>query len=107
MLLTTLLWGGCISCEQYFMWAGTKSCCGSDGHCKRKTPAEKKSGAECRQIAFDHQKTPDLHIDLPVIAVARFEIPLPTVKTIAPRRDLSPVEPSPPDLQILHSTFLI
>jgi hypothetical protein len=111
MLLATLVWGGCISCDQYFMWAGAKGCCGSDGHCKTKaptnTPTQKSSGRECKQIAFDHQKSVDLHIDLPVVAIGGLPSPLRLVAVLCVRRDTAPVEPSPPDLQILHSTFLI
>ena len=107
LLLTTLVWGGCISCEQYFMWPGAKSCCASDGHYKKKTPAQKTSGVECKQMALEHQKSVDLHIDLPVVAVAPFQVPLPAIQAMTTWRGVSPVEPSPPDLQILHSTFLI
>ena len=107
LLLTSFVWGGCISCEQYFMFAGAKSCCAPEGHCKTKTPTQKNSGRECKQIAFDHQKSVDLHIELPVVAVVPAALPLPLVETIAAWRGTSPVEPSPPDLQVLHSTFKI
>jgi hypothetical protein len=89
------------------MWPGTKGCCGSDGHCKTKTPPQNNSGRECKQIAFDHQKSVDLHTDLPVVALVPVYLPLPIVQTVAAWRGTSPVEPSPPDLQVLHSTFLI
>src|SRR5947209_5574323 len=72
LLLTTLVWGGCFSCEQYFMYAGAKSCCRPDGHCKTKAPTQKKSGHECKEIAFDHQKSVNLHIDLPILGVVAF-----------------------------------
>jgi hypothetical protein len=89
------------------MWPGAKGCCAPDGHCKTKTPTGKDPGRECKQIAFDHQKSVDLHIDLPVIAVVRFDLRLPTVETIVAWLGTSSIEPSPPDLQVLHSTFLI
>jgi hypothetical protein len=107
LLLTILIWGGCISCEQYFMWAGTKSCCAPDGHCKTKTPAQQTSGRECKQIAFDHQKSVDLHIDLPVVAFVASDLALSAVEPLAAPHSTNPIEPSPPDLQVLHSTFLI
>jgi hypothetical protein len=107
LLLTTLIWGGCISCEQYFMFGGAKSCCAPDGHCKTKSPTQKDSERECKQIAFDHQKSVDLHIDLPMVAVVTVDLPLPSVQSLAAWLDSSAVDPSPPDLQILHSTFLI
>ena len=107
LLLTTLVWGGCISCEQYFMWPGAKTCCAPNGHCKKKTPAQKNSGRECKQLAFDHQKSVDLPIDLPVVAVRAPDLPLLTVEPIARWSRTTVVEPSPPDLQVLHSLFLI
>lgn len=89
------------------MWPGAKSCCSADGHCKTKSPAQKDTKRECKQIAFDHQKPVDLHVDLQVIAIVPFGLTLHMANTIAAWHGNSPVEPSPPDLQILHSTFLI
>jgi len=107
LLLTTFVWGGCISCEQYFMWPGAKSCCAPDGHCKTKAPVKQRSGRECKQIAFDHQKSVDFHMDLPAVALAGFDAPLLTAVAFTASPRLNPIEPSPPDLQVLHSTFLI
>jgi hypothetical protein len=107
LLLTTLVWGGCISCEQYFMRPGAKNCCAPDGHCRSKAPAQNKSGRECKQIAFDHQKSVDLSIDLPVVPVVALGLPLGAIEPVAAWLGTVPVEPSPPDLQALHSTFLI
>ncbi len=106
LLLTTLMWGGCISCEQYFMWPGAKGCCAPDGHCE-KTPAQPNSGRECKLIVFDHQESVNLHVDLPVVADIKFDLLLPEFETIAAWRGSSPIAPSPPDLQALHSIFLI
>lgn len=106
LLLTTLVWGGCISCEQYFMWQGGKSCCSPSGHCKTKTP-QQSSKRECNQIAFDHHKSIDFHTDLPIIAAAKIELPVRTVEPLEAWHAASLIEPSPPDLQILNSTFLI
>lgn len=107
LLLATLTWGGCISCEQYFMWPGVKGCCNPNGHCKTKTPRHSHAVQNCEQIAFDHHKSIDFHVDLPVIHVAASDAPPQTgelsVIPFYPRW----VAPSPPDLQILHSSFLI
>ena len=107
LLLTTLVWGGCISCEQYFMWPGAKGCCSPNGHCKTKTPTPQNSGRECKQIAFDHQKSVDLHIELPIIAVVKIDLPIRTVEAWERWHGANLIEPPPPDLQILNSTFLI
>jgi hypothetical protein len=107
LLLTTMVWGGCISCEQYFMLQGAKSCCSKDGRCKTKTAPSKSSTRECKQLAFDDRKSVDLHIDLTAIALAKIESPLFIPEVSEFWRVGHPIEPSPPDLQILHSTFLI
>jgi hypothetical protein len=108
LLVTTLMWGGCVSCEQFFMWPGAKRCCSSDGRCKTKqTPAGERDGAACKQLAFDHQKSFDHQVSLPVsehrlepVASAGFEC-------LAGFETADSAGPSPPDLQVLHSTFLI
>jgi hypothetical protein len=107
LLLATLVWGGCISCEQYFMFGGAKSCCSPNGHCKTKTPTPQNSNRDCKQIAFDHHKSLDLHMDLPAMAVAKLELPAHPIATLEPWPGRDPIEPSPPDLEILHSTFRI
>jgi hypothetical protein len=89
------------------MRGGPHGCCNPDGRCKTKTPGKKGSGAVCNQIAFDHQKTIDLHFDLPGMAVRSIEIPLPRIYYVSGRGEEWRIDPSPPDLQILHSVFLI
>ncbi len=108
LMLATLVWGGCMSCDDYFMWKGAKSCCSPNGHCKTKqSPSKQKAGRECSQIAFDHHKTIVHHIALPVVAAVEMAPPLPVVESVKRWYGFSLVEPSPPDLQVLHSTFLI
>jgi hypothetical protein len=107
LLFGTLVWGGCISCEQYFMWPGAKSCCSPDGHCKTKTPKQQSSTRECKQIAFDHQKSVDLHIELPLIAVVKIVVPVRMADALERWQGSNLIEPSPPDLPVLNSTFLI
>lgn len=108
LLLTTLVWGGCMSCEQYFMIGGAKSCCSQDGHCKTKQPPAKQSPArECTQIAFDHHKSIDHHIEFPLIAAFVRTVPLAVIESVERSHGVKLIEPSPPDLQVLHSTFLI
>jgi len=90
------------------MFGGEKSCCSPDGRCKTKKPPTKQNpGRECTQIAFDHYKTIDHHIDLPLIPAVEMTVPLPFVESVERWHGFSLVEPSPPDLRVLHSTFLI
>lgn len=107
LLLATFVWGGCISCEQYFMWPGAKSCCSPNGYCKTKTPTPQNAKRECKQIAFDHQRSVDLHVELTIIGVAGIDSPIRTVEPFEDWHDANLIEPSPPDLQVLNSTFLI
>ena len=108
LMLATLVWGGCISCDEYFMWPGAKSCCSPGGHCKTKAPPpHQKPNRECKQIAFDHQKQIDLDIELPAIAMIGIDPPLSVAQGLDVGYGTNSVEPSPPDLQVLYSTFLI
>jgi len=107
LLVTVLVWGGCISCEQYFMWPGAKTCCAPDGHCKTKAPAKQASGPECKQIAFDHHEGVDLHVDFAVVAMVPAEAVLTAAQVGLSQQATNDTEPPGPDLQILHSAFLI
>jgi hypothetical protein len=108
LLITTLLWGGCVSCEQYFMFGGAKDCCAPDGHCKPKVPGQKTPDRACNQIAFDHHRHADLSVCLPATVITQI-IPVDFTPDHAARQlhASRPPAPSPPDLQVLHSTFLI
>ena len=89
------------------MWPGAKGCCNPNGHCKTKTPRHSHAVKSCEQIAFDHHKSIDFHVDLPVVRVAASDTLLQTRELSITPPHLHWVSPSPPDLQILHSTFLI
>jgi hypothetical protein len=90
------------------MIGGAKSCCTPDGHCKTKQPPTKQTPArDCTQIAFDHHKSIDHHIELPLIAAFEMAVPPAEIESMERWHGVSLVEPSPPDLQVLHSTFLI
>ena len=114
LLIATVTWGGCISCKQYFMWPSAKDCCSGKGHCKSKpgkqnsaTETKQNSGPECKQIAFGSQKSFALHVDFSVTTDTRVAVPVPRAGILVSGGNVSPIEPSPPDLQPLHSTFLI
>lgn len=51
LVAATMMFGGCLSCENFFMSPLTKkSCCDESGKCKRTAPAEKK---ECKRVAYE------------------------------------------------------
>ena len=107
LLMATLVWGGCVSCEHYFMFGKSQGCCNPDGHCKRNAPAKNSPARDCKQIAFGHQKGIDLHFDLPAMAIDRITLTLPSTEPSPRWPDSFYVDPSPPDYQSLHSVFLI
>jgi hypothetical protein len=108
LMLCTLLWGGCISCEQFFMvGSAAKKCCAPDGHCKsRSDPTRSDVSRECKQIAIEHSSFLD-HSVVPPSSPHTQAIALPSVKSVGHVWAFGVIEPSPPDLQTLHSTFLI
>lgn len=104
-MLLTLLWGGCVSCEQYFMLGSrAKDCCSPAGHCKK--PASKGvASTACNQIAAEQQQTAVAHAILP-IASPVLPVPVAVRQTIA-LYDARAVDPSPPDFVTLYSQFLV
>lgn len=113
VLAATLLWGGCLSCSQYFMASSVarKDCCEPD-KCK-KSRSKPSAPEECRiqQMALKDSPTVPVRTS---VQIASFEV-LPAMAAPAfPLKQLSrwlppglPDRASPPDLCLLHSTFLI
>ena len=106
LLLTTLLWGGCVSCEQFFMFPGTKShCCNKAGQCER--PGKSQGKTDCNRMQLAQQSAAHLDIAPPVLSAGLVAPPAqPPVRFRAAVADTLR-EHSPPDLQVLNSTFLI
>jgi hypothetical protein len=102
LLVAVLLWGGCVSCSQYFAFTASHNCCDPVGHC-RKAPV----------------KTTCIIQPMDVTSMAHFIAPDPAVAGVvvvalaAPMRlidapaDTPLVRESPPDLCKLHSVFRI
>ena len=109
LLLVTLMWGGCISCPQFFMVPkAEKSCCDEAGKCKRQkdAPVEK----ECQRMPLEPPSMGGGHHTVAVATLptpAPEVLPLPVVTADFMHRELLPLEHSPPDLQVLNATFLI
>ncbi len=109
LIVATFLWGGCVSCERYFMFPGEHpSCCDKPGQCERrgKTPP-KPEKQDCNRLPLDRRGNAHalpLPAVLPVIAAPLLH----QIPTLIPVRELeSRIEPSPPDIQALNVTFLI
>lgn len=95
------------------MVKGEKSCCKPNGHCKSTAPAsQEKTTRDCSQIAWDHQESPNLHMQPAVVTLLTIDSLLPGAQSPDRWRNMvrhavSLIKPSPPDLQILNSIFVI
>jgi len=107
LLMASYLWGGCISCEQFFMLPGAKSGCCDHYKCKKspkqskpessrqdcqKMPLEQASGSHLIGVA---QANAAVHVDS---GVQVFQIA---------ERSFDPIADSPPDLPILNASLLL
>jgi hypothetical protein len=107
LLVITAVWGGCVSCEQFFTLGRSHGCCNPAGNCKRSPGQKGGSERECKLIAFDKQKGIDLHFDLPAVHVERIARSVRWVEVLTTWRDSVPPDSSPPGLQVLNSVFLV
>ena len=111
LLAVTMLWGGCISCPQFFMLPGADTdCCDEAGRCKKK-PQEPATEEQCQTMPLELQPSGGQHSPL---------IPIAEVDEIADAHgagdlgvnvwvweDAAEREHSPPDLQALYAIYLI
>jgi hypothetical protein len=99
LLVAVLLWGGCISCSQYFQFSASHGCCDPVGHCRR-TPVSKTCSIQPMHVtALAHAVVPDA-------TVAAVILP-PPAPVFAVSSESPVVKESPPDLCKLHSVFRI
>lgn len=120
LVLATYLWGGCTSCEQFFMIpGGAKHDCCKHGKCTE-TPQQSKSDVsqssqperECATMPFSHQQDAGstlaaITADLPVYTVPATELFSLSESHWQLRADFDPLADSPPDLVVLTGSFLI
>jgi hypothetical protein len=113
LVTATLLWGGCLSCAQYFMFPSisAKTCCAAPGSCKR-TPSKPSPEEECRIQPLALAKapaTPERASTLPSIAVLPAQVSASTVTLqLDLRRRAHPAnQASAPDLCLLHSVLRV
>jgi hypothetical protein len=109
VVAATFLWGGCVSCEQYFMFPGKhQPCCNKSGQCERPgRNAPKPEKQDCNRLPM--QRTATAHIPLPAVLpapIAPAIVLLPASLFHAAAVEVPP-DTSPPNLQALHATFLI
>src|SRR5215470_19481863 len=70
VVVATFLWGGCVSCEQYFMFPGKhQPCCNKSGQCERpEKNSPKPEKQDCNRLPL--QRTAMTHIPLPALITA-------------------------------------
>jgi hypothetical protein len=107
LMMATLLWGGCVSCPQYFMFPAAKKDCCKAGHCERSKPEKSIPGKECKRMAFGVHGFVEVHAELPTAINPASELVPPAIlfSPVVMMPEL--VEHSPPELQVLNSFFLI
>jgi len=106
LLVITLLWGGCIACEQFFMFPGTKSeCCNKAGQCERPGKSQPKTDCNRMPLALQSGSSPDIAPSPVVPTMVAVEPPAVTFFHFSVIEMVR--EHSPPDLQALNATFLM
>ncbi len=119
LVLATYLWGGCVSCEQFFMVPGATDDCCKHGKCKqtshqsdRERSRSSQSDRACNTMPFAHQQ--DIESALASVAADLTVSTVPAAELYAlqgspwlPQLDFDPLADSPPDLVVLTGSFLI
>jgi hypothetical protein len=107
LMMATLLWGGCVSCPQYFMFPSAKKDCCKSGHCERSKSQKSAPGRECNRMAFGVHGFVELHAELPTAVIPASDLVRPAILFSPAVMMPELVEHSPPELQVLNSLFLI
>jgi hypothetical protein len=104
----TLLWGGCVSCPQFFMFPTAKKDCCKAGKCEKSKPHKSAPEKACNRMPLGTHGFVQVHADLPATIVAAADLPGQLPPDTSPAFTTpAPVEHSPPDLHVLNATFLI
>ncbi len=111
VVVATAFWGGCVSCEQFFMFPGQHLRCCKAGQCERPgknaPPAPKK---DCNRMPLSVRANSHV-IPAPSVLPVRIAPPvlvgLPSDASFRAAAAEVVLGHSPPDLQVLHAIFLI
>ena len=117
LLVVSYLWGGCISCPQFFMLPGSKGHCCDAQRCKN--PAKKSTDhtgsqttpQDCQTMPLERSSVAHSHSDLaarlaliPVPATNFIELALSHAKAAI---EFDPTAVSPPDIPVIDAALLI
>jgi hypothetical protein len=110
LVMASYLWGGCISCEQFFMLPGSKSDCCDRNKCK-KGPKQSKSQApqqDCQKMPLEQSSVAHPHPEIPLVLVGNSSGIVTDAQLFSVSElSLNPVTDSPPNLPILNASLLI
>jgi hypothetical protein len=119
LLTASLLWGGCLSCSQYFMFpvSGARHCCMPSSGCKdnkdsnnkpKKSPSSQPQDCTLQQIVIAKQVTAVDRIPNVVFLPLTPLLETSNALSLPPQAIRILSDPgSPPDLHLLHSVFRI
>jgi hypothetical protein len=117
LLVISYLWGGCISCQQFFMFPGSKGHCCEERRCKN--PVKKstdRAGSQtmpqdCQTMPLERTSATHSHSDLaarlavvPGPATNFIELALSHAKAAI---EFDPTAASPPDIPVIDAALLI
>ena len=117
LLVVSYLWGGCISCPQFFMLPGSKGHCCEAQRCKN--PAKKstdRAGSkttpqDCQTMPMERSSAAHSHSD---VAARLTDISVPATDYIELARshawaavEFDPTAGSPPDIPVMGAALLL
>ena len=104
LMVATMLYGGCVACSQFFMFPTAKEDCCKAGRCQKSQ--QNTSTKECKRMPLELHGL--AHFDPPTAEVTAVtpELEPPTATLAEPLR-VGLFAHSPPELYVLHATFLI
>jgi len=113
LMVATFMWGGCVSCEQYFMFPGktqAQSCCNKSGQCQRPSKSPSKTEKQdCNRLPLSRGENAHVLPAPELVALAIGHAPVQPLSHELLRVSGFELllDPSPPDLQAINATFLI
>ena len=107
LLMASYLWGGCISCEQFFMLPGLENHCCKTAKCNKPAGSSKAGPVQqdCQKMPLEQASGSHLIGVAPASAAVHDDSGV-QVFQIA-KRSLDPIADAPPDLPILNASLLL
>ena len=115
LLVVSYLWGGCISCSQFFMWPGSKGHCCETRRCKN-PPAKpaKTTPQDCQTMPLERSAAAHSHSNLatPLWTIEVSTVPAADIIHLARSQakaaiEFDPIAGSPPDIPVIDAALLI